>query len=194
MDGTFISSTAQPFCKMVVIGIYGVKAFETGSRCFESESMSLVEERFPLALCQRDHNWQLHKRNEAFAALRPVYPGGRNVFAQAGTHVLPLTQGQRRAQHEGHFKVTVNCSLRPGKRAVDLVKSLLGKGGTTDFQVRQWGIRRTRKSVLPLNRQPASWTEGILAARYFRITHSVLSVMHSCSDNEKSDSLCFPNL
>jgi hypothetical protein len=40
-------------------------------------------------------------------------------------------------------------------RAVDLVKSLLGKGGTTDFQVRQWGIQRTRKSVVPLNQQPA---------------------------------------
>ncbi len=39
-------------------------------------------------------------------------------------------------------------------RAVDLVKSLLGKGGMTDFQVRQWGIRRTWKSALPSN-QPA---------------------------------------
>jgi hypothetical protein len=38
-------------------------------------------------------------------------------------------------------------------RAVDLVKSLLGKGGMTDFQVRQWGIRRTRKSVVPLKQQ-----------------------------------------
>ena len=43
--------------------------------------------------------------------------------------------------------------LPSGLRAVDLVKSLLGKGGTTDFQVRQWGIRRTRKSVVPLNQQ-----------------------------------------
>ena len=44
-------------------------------------------------------------------------------------------------------------------RAVDLVKSLLGKGDTTDFQVRQWGIRRTRKSVLPLKQQAV--TRGI---------------------------------
>ena len=29
------------------------------------------------------------------------------------------------------------------------LKCLLGKGGTTDFQVRRWGIRRTRKSVVP---------------------------------------------
>ena len=36
------------------------------------------------------------------------------------------------------------------------MKSLLGKGGTTDFQVRPCGIRRTRKSVVPLNQQPAS--------------------------------------
>jgi len=36
---------------------------------------------------------------------------------------------------------------------VDLVKSLLVKGGMTDFQVRQWGIRRTWKSVVPLNQQ-----------------------------------------
>ncbi len=34
--------------------------------------------------------------------------------------------------------------------------SFLGKGGTTDFQVRQWGIRRTRKSVVPLNQQPVT--------------------------------------
>jgi len=33
------------------------------------------------------------------------------------------------------------------------MKSLLGKGGKTDFQVRPWGIRRTRKSVVPLNQQ-----------------------------------------
>ncbi len=33
------------------------------------------------------------------------------------------------------------------------MKSLLGKGDKTDFQVRQWGIRRTRKSVVPLNQQ-----------------------------------------
>ena len=39
-------------------------------------------------------------------------------------------------------------------RANDLVKSLLGKGSTTDFQVHQRGIRRTRKSVVPLNQQP----------------------------------------
>ena len=32
--------------------------------------------------------------------------------------------------------------------------SLLGKGGTTDFQVRPLGIRRTSKSVVPLNQQP----------------------------------------
>jgi len=29
----------------------------------------------------------------------------------------------------------------------------LGKGGTMDFQVRPWGIRRTRKSVVPLKQQ-----------------------------------------
>ena len=34
--------------------------------------------------------------------------------------------------------------------------SLLAEGGTTDFQVRQWGIRRTRKSVVPLNQQPVT--------------------------------------
>ncbi len=38
-------------------------------------------------------------------------------------------------------------------RLVALVKSLLGKGSMTDFQVRQWGIRRTWKSVVPLNQQ-----------------------------------------
>ncbi len=38
-------------------------------------------------------------------------------------------------------------------RLVDLVKSLLVKGSMTDFQVRQWGIRRTWKSVVPLNQQ-----------------------------------------
>ncbi len=36
------------------------------------------------------------------------------------------------------------------------MKSLLGKGGKTDFQVRQWGIRRTRTFVVPLNQQPGS--------------------------------------
>jgi hypothetical protein len=41
----------------------------------------------------------------------------------------------------------------PPPRLVALVKSLLGKGGMTDFQVRQWGIRRTRKSVVPLKQQ-----------------------------------------
>ena len=50
----------------------------------------------------------------------------------------------------------MNLCFLPDKRAVDLVKSLLGKGGTTDFQVRQWGIRRTRKSVVPLNQQPVT--------------------------------------
>jgi hypothetical protein len=39
----------------------------------------------------------------------------------------------------------------------DLVKSLLGKGGKTDFQVRQWGIRRTRKSVVPLKQQTVAY-------------------------------------
>ncbi len=38
-------------------------------------------------------------------------------------------------------------------RLVALVKSSLGKGVMTDFQVRQWGIRRTWKSVVPLNQQ-----------------------------------------
>ncbi|MFY8201001.1 MAG: hypothetical protein ACOVLE_10045, partial [Pirellula staleyi] len=38
-------------------------------------------------------------------------------------------------------------------RLVDLVKSLLVKGGMTDFQVRQWGIRRTWKSVVPIKQQ-----------------------------------------
>ncbi|MFY8201626.1 MAG: hypothetical protein ACOVLE_13195 [Pirellula staleyi] len=33
------------------------------------------------------------------------------------------------------------------------MKSLLVKGGMTDFQVRQWGIRRTWKSVVPLKQQ-----------------------------------------
>ena len=48
-----------------------------------------------------------------------------------------------------------NLSNPRHKRAVDLMKSLLGKGGTMDFLVHQWGIRRTRKSVLPINQQPA---------------------------------------
>ncbi len=39
---------------------------------------------------------------------------------------------------------------------VDFVKSLLVKGGMTDFQVRQRGIRRTWKSVVPLNQQPVT--------------------------------------
>ncbi len=47
-------------------------------------------------------------------------------------------------------QVPTNPSLT---RLVALVKSLLGKGGKTDFQVRQWGIRRTWKSVVPLNPQ-----------------------------------------
>ncbi len=33
------------------------------------------------------------------------------------------------------------------------MKSLLNKGSTTDFQVRQWGIRRTWKYVVPLKQQ-----------------------------------------
>ena len=33
------------------------------------------------------------------------------------------------------------------------MKSFLGKGGKTDFQVRQLGIRRTWKSVVPLKQQ-----------------------------------------
>jgi len=54
-------------------------------------------------------------------------------------------------------------SLTLPVRLVALVKSLLGKGGKTDFQVRPWefdglpspsmGIRRTRKSVVPLKQQ-----------------------------------------
>ncbi|MFY8200049.1 MAG: hypothetical protein ACOVLE_05235 [Pirellula staleyi] len=47
-------------------------------------------------------------------------------------------------------------------RLVALVKSLLGKGGKTDFQVRQWGIRRTWKSVVPLNQQAVTLRVGIL--------------------------------
>ena len=136
-------------------------------------------ERFPLALCQRDHNWQLHQRNIAFAALRPVYPGGSNVFTQAGLHVLPLAQGQRRAQHEGHFKVAVNSGKPDGRhferdfRSAQLVWSAAE---------RCWRSKSSGQVAFPV------------AARYFRITHSVLSVMHSCSDSEESDSLCFPNL
>jgi hypothetical protein len=42
----------------------------------------------------------------------------------------------------------MNCPNKAvSNRLVDLVESLLGKGGTTDFLVRPWGIRRTRKSV-----------------------------------------------
>ena len=125
-------------------------------------------ERFPLALCQRDHNWQLHKRNVAFEALRPVYPGGSNVFAQACLHVLPLAQGQRRAQHKGYFKVAVNCSLRPGKPdgrhfELDFRSAQLTSSATE----RCWRSKSSGLVPLPV------------VARYFRITHSVLSVMHS---------------
>ncbi len=42
------------------------------------------------------------------------------------------------------------------------MKSLLGKVGKTDFQVRQWGIRRTRKSVVPLNQQALTRRVGML--------------------------------
>lgn len=49
------------------------------------------------------------------AALRPVYPGGSNVFANASRHVLPLALGQRRAGHLRWFEVAANCSLRPDK-------------------------------------------------------------------------------
>ena len=57
-------------------------------------------------------------------------------------------------------------------RLVDLVKSLLGKGGTTDFLVRQWGIRRTRKSVVPLNQQPVWRAIAIGASLTRRVTIS----------------------
>ena len=50
--------------------------------------------------------------------------------------------------------------------------SLLGKGGTTDFQVRQWGIRRTRKSVVPLNQQPGE--RGISVGR--SLTHRIVKL------------------
>ena len=46
-----------------------------------------------------------------------------------------------------------DCSRLLAYRLVALVKSLLSKGSTTDFQVRQWGIRRTWKSVVPLRQQ-----------------------------------------
>ncbi len=52
-------------------------------------------------------------------------------------------------------------------RLVALVKSLLGKGGKTDFQVRQSGIRRTWKSVVPFNQQAVTLRvviESLLAA------------------------------
>ena len=35
---------------------------------------------------------------EASAALRPVYPGGSNVFEHVSCHVLPLAQVERRAR------------------------------------------------------------------------------------------------
>jgi len=34
------------------------------------------------------------------------------------------------------------------------MNTLLGKDRTTDFPVRPWRIRRTRKSFVPLNQQP----------------------------------------
>ena len=39
--------------------------------------------------------------NGTFAALRPVYPGGSNVFVRVSLHVLPLPPGQRRARNIG---------------------------------------------------------------------------------------------
>ena len=60
------------------------------------------------------------------------------------------------------------AKLSLAHRHVALMKSLLGKGGTTDFQVRQWGIRRTRKSVVLLNQPAVTLRVGILqsAARF----------------------------
>jgi hypothetical protein len=51
-------------------------------------------------------------------------------------------------------------------RLVALVKSLLGTGGTTDFLVRPWGIRRTRKS---LNRE----FDGLGSPSYHEINSPV---------------------
>ena len=46
-------------------------------------------------------------------ALRPVYPGGSNVFASVGHQLLPLARGQLRARNNQRFKVAANCCLRP---------------------------------------------------------------------------------
>jgi hypothetical protein len=66
---------------------------------------------------------------------------------------------------------SVKISVR--ERAVDLVQSLLGKGGTTDFQVRPCGILRTRKSVVPLNQQPASQSGRLRNRKVFPGTVSI---------------------
>ena len=55
---------------------------------------------------------------ETVAALRPVYPGGSNVFASVGHHVLPLARGQPRARNNRRFKVAANCCLRPDEPAI----------------------------------------------------------------------------
>ena len=57
----------------------------------------------------------------------------------------------------------------------DLVKSLLVKGGKTDFQVRQCGIRRTRKSVVPLNQQALKGFELLMPfpGQTKCLTHSI---------------------
>ncbi len=57
------------------------------------------------------------------------------------------------------------------------MKSLLVKGGMTDFQVRQWGIRRTWKSVVPLNQQARErWVAPSLAYRLVDLMKSLLGM------------------
>jgi hypothetical protein len=50
------------------------------------------------------------------------------------------------------------------------MKSLLGKGGTTDFLVRQWGIRRIRKPVVTLNQRAGKRENAVNASLTRRVT------------------------
>jgi len=77
---------------------------------------------------------------------RSVYPKLHQRIRRAADCSIP-----NRSVSEGQFRRSLTYGL------VALVKSLLGKGGKTDFLVRQWGIRRTRKSVVPLKQQALTY-------------------------------------
>jgi len=72
-----------------------------------------------------------------------------------------------------------------GCRFVALVKSRLGKDGTTDFQVRPWGVRRTRKSVVPL-KQPTVTHWVVIDPVLPRIHLGYLFAFIYLSQNEKT--------